>query len=352
MATMRDRAAVNNVAIQTLKIVFPKVFDIGCFSHTLDHVGEKFKTPILDSFSKTWLSMFSRSPKTRLAWTDMTNLSMPTYSPTRWWSKWEVLKQVYNAFGDVRSFLEKDELHASRSQMLEILNDPPSFRKLQLELAVVVEAGEPFVKATYNLGDGPLVFNVYKEILTLESTVALEHYPSVCSLAAKLASGISSRETQLINYAKVCVKPGYDYFKTKFGSSGDLKVAVFAFKLARYFDPAKIAELKPSACDIDELCLFPFFDSTDITNLKGELPLYLATATDVSPDINKIEWWKRHEEDLPQWSKCCKMLLLIQPSSAAAERVFSILTNSFNYRQEGSLRDYIETSVMLQYNYK
>lgn len=67
VATMRDRAAVNNVAIQTLKIVFPKVFDIGCFSHTLDHVGEKFKTPILDSFSKSWLSMFSRSPKTRLA---------------------------------------------------------------------------------------------------------------------------------------------------------------------------------------------------------------------------------------------------------------------------------------------
>ena len=40
IAAMRDRASVNNVAIRTLSIVFPKVLDIGVFSHTLDHVGE------------------------------------------------------------------------------------------------------------------------------------------------------------------------------------------------------------------------------------------------------------------------------------------------------------------------
>ena len=34
IATMRDRAAVNNVAIQTLQIIYPHILDIGCFSHT------------------------------------------------------------------------------------------------------------------------------------------------------------------------------------------------------------------------------------------------------------------------------------------------------------------------------
>ena len=33
-----------------------------------------------------------------------------------------------------------------------------------------------------------------------------------------------------------------------------------------------------------------------------------------------------------------------------AERAFSILSNSFTNRQEHSLKDCIETSVMLQYN--
>ena len=38
-AAMRDRASVNNVALTTLKLV-----DIGCYSHTINHVGERFST--------------------------------------------------------------------------------------------------------------------------------------------------------------------------------------------------------------------------------------------------------------------------------------------------------------------
>ena len=41
---------------------------------------------------------------------------------------------------------------------------------------------------------------------------------------------------------------------------------------------------------------------------------------------------------------------LIQPSSAVAERVFSILNNTFTDRQDNTLQDYLESSVMLQYN--
>lgn len=44
VAAMHDRAACNCVALRTLKIVFPTIFDVGCFSHTLDLVGNKFVT--------------------------------------------------------------------------------------------------------------------------------------------------------------------------------------------------------------------------------------------------------------------------------------------------------------------
>ena len=47
--------------------------------------------------------------------------------------------------------------------------------------------------------------------------------------------------------------------------------------------------------------------------------------------------------------KLLKMSLL-QPSSGAAERVFSVLNNSFGKRQLSTLEDYVEASVMLQYN--
>jgi hypothetical protein len=48
-------------------------------------------------------------------------------------------------------------------------------------------------------------------------------------------------------------------------------------------------------------------------------------------------------------SALVKKLLLIQPSSAAAERVFSLL-NSMSSQQGNSLEDYIEASVMVRYN--
>ena len=48
---MRDRAAINNVAMRTLAVVYSKLLDVGCFSHTIDRVGQHFKTPILSEFS-------------------------------------------------------------------------------------------------------------------------------------------------------------------------------------------------------------------------------------------------------------------------------------------------------------
>ena len=76
--------------------------------------------------------------------------------------------------------------------------------------------------------------------------------------------------------------------------------------------------------------------------------MYIATSKDISPQIiDKRGWWKKHENKLPDWAKSC---LLVQPSSAAAERAFSILSNCFSSKQEHSLQDYIEASVMLRYN--
>ena len=163
-AAMRDRASVNSVAMHTLSIVFPNILDIGCFSHTLDHVSEH-NTPALDAFMKVWISMFSRSPKSKLAWTTKTGLSILLYSVTQWWSKWEVMKFLHDSFGDVESFREIEDLPPSKVKLQEILQDPPSKRKLMNELAMTIDASEPFVKATYCLkGDGPLIFSAYEEI--------------------------------------------------------------------------------------------------------------------------------------------------------------------------------------------
>ena len=84
LAEMRDHAGVNGVAMRTIKVVFPDMIDVGCYSHTIDLVGEKFRTPNLDNFIRLWISLFAHSPQARLWWKGRTGKAMSSYSSTRW----------------------------------------------------------------------------------------------------------------------------------------------------------------------------------------------------------------------------------------------------------------------------
>ena len=60
---MQDRASVNGVAMNTVKIIYSSAIDVGCFSHAFDRVGEHFNIPTLTEFIGNWLSLFSHSIK-------------------------------------------------------------------------------------------------------------------------------------------------------------------------------------------------------------------------------------------------------------------------------------------------
>ena len=291
LASMRDRVASNGVAMRTLKIVYPTLLDIGCYSHTIDHVGERFVTPVLEEFSKCWISLFAHSPHARLLWREKTGRSMATYSETRWWSRWEVLKQVMQYFGDVLPFLQENGIApANREKLLTILTDPHRSARLHVELAVVIDVGEHFVRATYSLeGDGALVFSCYETLSTIEAFIQTSHLPNTQAIIRRLSAGNTTSAQQLLQYAKECVEPGLTYFHHKF--TEELSASVGAFKSARLFLPHKISEMKPDASVVDSLQAFPFLnDAAVLHGLKQELPMYLAQAADVAKDIEPLNW--------------------------------------------------------------
>ncbi len=167
-----------------------------------------------------------------------------------------------------------NQLTSAKAKLEQLFNNPTTKSQLMVELAVTVDAGEPFVKATYYLeGDGPLVFTCYEKIMELKAAVRTAFYPNTIAVINQLASGSGNAlHQQLTKYSKHCVKPGHDYFIAKF--DGELKPAVQLFKAARYFDPCKVSELKPNCCDIDDLKSFPCLnDDSIIDELKAELPL-------------------------------------------------------------------------------
>ena len=50
------------------------------------------------------------------------------------------------------------------------------------------------------------------------------------------------------------------------------------------------------------------------------------------------------------WSELMRDVCIVTAASASVERAFSILRRSFGTSQKTSLQDYIEGSVMLQFN--
>ena len=104
-AAMRDGASVNGAAMRTVKVVFPKVVDVHCFSHAIDGIDSHLNIPTLRRFLQLWNALFGHSPATRIAWKRM-GISNKSYAPMRWRSWWEVANQIMLQFAEIHPFLQ------------------------------------------------------------------------------------------------------------------------------------------------------------------------------------------------------------------------------------------------------
>ena len=172
---------------------------------------------------------------------------------------------------------------------------------------------------------------------TLNADIQVGHYPNVQAIAQELSGRTPALLQQWVDYAKACVRPGLQYSLDKF--TQELRGTVAAFKAAaRLFLPLKVVELKPDAA--------AFVESV-IAALKSDLLSYLAKAADIDAGFDPLEWWKNHTADLHWSAAAAADVLLVQPSSAAAERIFSLLKASLIPQQDATLNDHIQTSLML-----
>ena len=79
---------------------------------------------------------------------------------------------------------------------------------------------------------------------------------------------------------------------------------------------------------------------------------YIAKANS-TPDIfydltDTLPWWKATAQDLPCRATAVQKMVLVQPSSAAEKRVFSLLVTMFGDHQHEGLEDYLEAAFMLR----
>ena len=212
----------------------------------------------------------------KLLWKEKTGKAMGSYSAIRWWSKWEVMLQVCQYFRDVEAFLTEnnDVSPATWAKLLTFFSHPNKKVCLHIQLAAIIDWGEPFVKATYKLeGDGPLVLQCYEVIDTVRAIIKAANTPNLLAVAEKLSGGVAHNKKLMIDHAQQCVQPAIDYFNGHLSST--LQRPLEAFKAAHYFLPQKVHEIQHTASSIDCLKAFPIFDSKDLEGLKGELQTWL-----------------------------------------------------------------------------
>ena len=76
---------------------------------------------------------------------------------------------------------------ATHSQLLNIVQDAHESQVLHLELAAVINAGQHFVKATYQLEEDGLILQAYEEIAKVRAVIWSAHYPTVAAFAQWIA---------------------------------------------------------------------------------------------------------------------------------------------------------------------
>jgi hypothetical protein len=155
--------------MRTVKVLYPNVLDVGCFSHTIT----------------------MQVAKARLQWKDRTGHSMRAFSETRATLcvhlarlaggvyKWKVLDQLLVMCGDVKGFLEDnpDVGQATRTKLLAILNDPvkASLLHVQIELAAFIDVG--------SLRRG----SCYEQICTVINSIRAAHKPNIRAIAEPIS---------------------------------------------------------------------------------------------------------------------------------------------------------------------
>eukprot|EP00475_Leptophrys_vorax_P010335 TRINITY_DN16952_c0_g1_i1.p1 TRINITY_DN16952_c0_g1~~TRINITY_DN16952_c0_g1_i1.p1 ORF type:complete len:312 (-),score=93.90 TRINITY_DN16952_c0_g1_i1:114-1049(-) len=265
-------------------------------------------------------------------------------------------------------------MNLNRMQVSEFMADGEKRDLLMLALAVIIDLGKRFVESTYTLeGDAFLSVRVYSFIADLCSFIedvraALNfggdeifgYFPNVRGLFDRFIGHNSFSVYKA--HVKSVVRPMIRYFRERFvevphgaDRNADIFNSIELFKVIRIFDPEKVVDLNPHAEDIRRLCQFKPFSKLGIFNaLVQELPAYRRIAAEhklaENEDKDILQWFCHHKDELKTFFEAAKCAALIQPSSAAAERVFSLLKRLQDHSQTSMLKDYQETSAMLKYN--
>ena len=165
-----------------------------CLSHCANNAGEQAGFVLLDLFWTLIQKIFSQSQQAQDTWRLVTGEAWPTYSETRWYSKFEVMQKLADYFPDLLTIMTKlvsaKVASQNSAKLLNLLLDHKKSWQLQIELASYTEVLVDLCKLCYNLeGDGTdLPFKVAGRIRSVKELYPggqLKSLPSTNALISR-----------------------------------------------------------------------------------------------------------------------------------------------------------------------
>lgn len=354
----RDRATNNDKASETMAGYFHSGNDIFCVAHFLDRSHEYVATPAVDEFWPLWSELLG-SPKARHIFKAVAKFAPKTYSPTRFWSRFECIIQLkpvlLTKVPEYVAALKAEKCCEKTQKKLEaIVGNPRKFKQLQTDF-VVVGMLEPVVQATYAVeGDVQSIFVAFDLINMARK--CYQHQDRLNELDARLDSSFvgpgRSAEVQRICQHRFGEFAGFFNSVLDEGgkpASGPNRHALYeAFRAARVLD---IFNKHHGDATVESLAPLKHFRAlTALVEGVEESPMELAAfkaevrqtladphgvvatllrdkrttwAAHARKSQLRWEWFGERRGMLPKLSKIFFLLCVMNANSCDVERVFS-----------------------------
>lgn len=289
--------------------------------------------------------------------------------------------QEFLVSDDVKKIQEREGAFKVNSEaMVELMQN----LELQLQLAASVDFCRVLVLATYALEiDGPAIFFAHQlKELAFNSLDEAVNPPD--TMAGPVPANIAAlfEQTPLwsadLPRARALVRPALDYFKKQLDPiTGKHKSEVKLWKALRGFAPWDATALNSAALKDLEAAKLITKQEREAIEKSGELQRYYndvqVALTDeesapmvsqpsdyeflkrqspnhLLPEARIWRFWVRYQLRLPLLFKLCKRAALLQPTSAGAERAFSMYRHDANTLAGQSSLEYIEARLTYHYN--
>lgn len=378
-----DRGGANKPLVRQLRSIWPNYVHVWCYCHALSLCGEREDFPVLKEFLTLFGKVFKKSDAARLIFYKCAAESLRKESRIKWWTKYERKEQLLRLYSVLpRIFKLVEEAHICKKtirplrqffdQHLALYSDLP------LALAASVDFFAPFKRATTFFESAkfisPYVYAEMKRVSALVGIVlnARSCPPELPNLFALLASAPPSVDkVRRWNYVRTGLTKAAEYYHNLFVACIEVdeedaidttkisfRESVDLFRFARLFDPHEakrmfdapnfdLNEWKGIATPLvdiwDELCQdFPKLVSTYTTYVNEE-------GIELTHD-SLLEWYAKNSNTLGAWAQAAQRFVLLRPSSAVVERVFSIWKTAVPQESLSSLQDTQQLRVQLNFD--